>query len=99
MSNGFTVQNGDARGAASMTTDRDPLAIAASIAATLATTAVARDERGGTPKEERDMLRQSGLLGLVVPTELGGWGAGWADTMRVVRILARAVAVSRVGRR
>jgi alkylation response protein AidB-like acyl-CoA dehydrogenase len=90
MSNGFTVQNGDAARASSTTTDRDPLAIAASIAAALATTAAARDERGGTPKEERDMLRRSGLLGLVVPAELGGWGTGWADTMRVVRILSRA---------
>jgi alkylation response protein AidB-like acyl-CoA dehydrogenase len=89
MSNGFAVHDGDAVRVPS-TTDRDPFAVAASIASTLATTAAARDERGGTPKEERDILRRSGLLALTIPADLGGWGASWADTMQVVRILSRA---------
>ncbi|MET0594501.1 MAG: acyl-CoA dehydrogenase family protein [Polyangiaceae bacterium] len=69
---------------------KDPLAAVAAIAAVFAKTAAERDERGGTPKEERDLLRKSGLLGLSIPTEFGGLGASWAETMRAVRILSRA---------
>jgi alkylation response protein AidB-like acyl-CoA dehydrogenase len=67
-----------------------PLQLAASIAARLAQSAVARDRRGGTPKAERDLLRQSGLLGLSIPKEHGGLGGSWAETLMAVRILARA---------
>src|SRR5262249_40611508 len=38
---------------------------------------------------ERDMLRASGLLALVVPAALGGAGASWSTTMRATRIIAR----------
>lgn len=55
----------------------------------LAATAVERDRRGGTPKIERDLLRDSGLLGLSTPRELGGLEAPWSVTLRVVRQLAR----------
>ncbi|AVQ85170.1 MULTISPECIES: acyl-CoA dehydrogenase family protein [unclassified Variovorax] len=55
----------------------------------LAETAVERDRRGGTPKVERDLLRDSGLLMLSVPRELGGLGANWRQTLDVVRGLAR----------
>ncbi|MGJ7573452.1 acyl-CoA dehydrogenase family protein [Variovorax sp. RB2P76] len=55
----------------------------------LAATAVERDRRGGTPKAERDLLRDSGLLMLSVPSELGGLGANWRQTLDVVRSLAR----------
>ena len=67
-----------------------PFAVAEELAAVFAQTAAERDRIGGTPKEERDRLRKSGLLRLAIPEELGGVGASWADTMRVVRILARA---------
>src|SRR4051794_22199478 len=67
----------------------DPFAIADALAAELAVDAIARDRRGGTPKRERDRLRQSGLLRLIIPTSLGGWGAGWPETLRIVRRLAR----------
>jgi alkylation response protein AidB-like acyl-CoA dehydrogenase len=67
-----------------------PLDIAQSLADEFATTAVERDRRGGTPKAERDALRSSGLLAMSIPRELGGLGAGWHDTLRAVRILARA---------
>ncbi|HMJ54938.1 MAG TPA: acyl-CoA dehydrogenase family protein [Polyangiaceae bacterium] len=89
MTNGFaTTDRDDARAALA---DRgDPFSIARTVAETLATSAAARDQLGGTPKAERDLLRRSGLLHLVIPKELGGWGASWADTMRIVRILARA---------
>jgi alkylation response protein AidB-like acyl-CoA dehydrogenase len=70
-------------------TSETPLAIAERVANVLAETAVARDERGGTPKAERDLLRQSGLLTLAIPSELGGWGATWPEIFAVVRRLAK----------
>ncbi|MEN9984867.1 MAG: hypothetical protein RI925_369, partial [Pseudomonadota bacterium] len=42
---------------------------ATTLAAQFAQTAVERDQLGGTPKAERDALRQSGLLTLIIPTE------------------------------
>ncbi|HEX4478856.1 MAG TPA: acyl-CoA dehydrogenase family protein [Polyangiaceae bacterium] len=51
-------------------------------------TAVARDRAGGVPKRERDLLRKSGLLTLLIPREHGGLGASWADTLGVVRRVA-----------
>ncbi len=66
------------------------LRIAESLATTFAHTAAERDERGGTPKAERDALRASGLLALSIPTEFGGLGANWQRTLDVVRLLARA---------
>jgi alkylation response protein AidB-like acyl-CoA dehydrogenase len=66
------------------------LALADALAEELATDAVARDRAGGTAKKQRDRLRDSGLLGLSVPAELGGLGAPWSVVMEVVRRLARA---------
>jgi alkylation response protein AidB-like acyl-CoA dehydrogenase len=68
----------------------DPLAVAEILARDFATTALERDRSGGTPKRERDALRRSGLLALVVPTELGGAGASWATTLATVRRIAEA---------
>jgi alkylation response protein AidB-like acyl-CoA dehydrogenase len=59
------------------------------LAAEFAETAVERDERGGTPKAERDALRQSGLLALSIPVQYGGLGAPWSETLAVVREFAR----------
>jgi len=59
------------------------------LAADFALTAVERDERGGTPKTERDALRQSGLLALSIPTQYGGLGARWSDTLGIVREFAK----------
>jgi alkylation response protein AidB-like acyl-CoA dehydrogenase len=67
----------------------NPLAVAERVARALAETAAARDERGGTPKAERDLLRESGLLSLAIPSELGGSGAPWPEIMKVVRRLAK----------
>lgn len=58
------------------------------IAQALQATAIERDADGGVPKRERDLLRQSGLLSLVVPTELGGLGQDWSTTLRAVRRIA-----------
>ena len=66
-----------------------PLQTARQLAAEFALTAVERDERGGTPKNERDALRQSGLLALSIPAQYGGLGARWSDTLGIVREFAK----------
>ncbi len=66
-----------------------PLQTARLLAAKFALTAVERDERGGTPKTERDALRQSSLLALSIPTQYGGLGARWSDTLAIVREFAK----------
>jgi alkylation response protein AidB-like acyl-CoA dehydrogenase len=66
----------------------DPLQSCHRVVAELARTAAERDLRGGTPKAERDLLRRSGLLKLIIPTELGGLGADWTLTLRIVRQIA-----------
>lgn len=76
---------GSARGAPA-----SALEIADDLARTFAATAVARDRRGGTPKEERDALRRSGLLSLSIPAAQGGAGEPWTVVLEVVRRLARA---------
>ncbi|MEO7716441.1 MAG: acyl-CoA dehydrogenase family protein [Capsulimonas sp.] len=64
--------------------------IAERLAQEFAETAAERDKAGGTPKRERDRLRESGLLAMSIPTEYGGGGASWAETMLAVRTIARA---------
>jgi alkylation response protein AidB-like acyl-CoA dehydrogenase len=66
-----------------------PLQTARLLAAEFALTAVERDERGGTPKAERDALRHSGLLALSIPVQYGGLGASWSDTLTIVREFAK----------
>lgn len=66
-----------------------PLQTARQLAAAFAETAVERDQRGGTPKAQRDALRRSGLLALSIPQQYGGQGASWSETFEVVREFAR----------
>ncbi|MDR6917887.1 alkylation response protein AidB-like acyl-CoA dehydrogenase [Pseudomonas sp. 3296] len=66
-----------------------PLQTARRLAAGFALTAVERDERGGTPKVERDALRHSGLLGLSIPVQYSGLGASWSETLAIVREFAK----------
>ncbi|MFN3046722.1 MULTISPECIES: acyl-CoA dehydrogenase family protein [Pseudomonas] len=66
-----------------------PLQTARRLATAFAETAVERDEAGGTPKAQRDAIRQSGLLALSIPTQFGGLGASWSETLEVVREFAR----------
>jgi len=63
--------------------------IAEHLAGTFAQTAVERDKQGGTAKHERDLLRESGLLNLLIPREDGGFGAEWPEILRIVRLFAR----------
>jgi len=63
--------------------------IAEALAEQFAATAIERDRAGGTPQAERDLLRQSGLLKLAIPRELGGLGASWSETLDIVRRFAQ----------
>lgn len=67
----------------------NPLHTAQRLAAQFAETAVERDARGGTPKAERDALRASGLLALSIPSQYGGLGASWSQTLEIAREFAR----------
>lgn len=55
----------------------------------LARTAAERDRAGGHAAEQKELLRQNGLLLLVVPKEYGGIGASWSETLAIVRRIAR----------
>ena len=68
----------------------NPLDIAKRLAGQFALTAAERDFLGGTPKLERDEIRNSGLLGLIIPVEYGGLGADWLQTMLCIREIAKA---------
>lgn len=66
----------------------DYRASAVELISEFAETAAERDKQGGTPKYERDRLRQSGLLNLIVPREYGGIGETWSNTLKIVRDFA-----------
>lgn len=68
----------------------DPFAIAASLADEFAETAIDRDVKGGSPSQELNRLRESGLLKLHIPEEFGGWGQDWITALKVVREIAKA---------
>jgi alkylation response protein AidB-like acyl-CoA dehydrogenase len=70
-------------------TRESPLIIAQRLSQQFALTAVDRDYLGGTAKAERDEIRKSGLLALVIPKEYGGLGASWYETLLTVRELAK----------
>ncbi|PPS70192.1 MULTISPECIES: acyl-CoA dehydrogenase family protein [Streptomyces] len=64
--------------------------VARETAEDLATDAVARDQAGKPPFDEVSRLRESGLLTLLVPAELGGGDADWTRAYAVVREIAAA---------
>jgi alkylation response protein AidB-like acyl-CoA dehydrogenase len=68
----------------------DPAIEAARLAAELRQTAADRDLAAGTPKPERDRIRASGLLKLMIPGAFGGFGATWPELLRIVREIASA---------
>ncbi len=55
-----------------------------------ASTAAERDKKGGTAKRERDLIRESGLLGLIVSEELGGAGSNLSEALTITRQMAQA---------
>lgn len=67
----------------------DPVEVARQLAAKWRATAVDRDRAGGSATAERQDLRDSGLLSLLIPKEYGGWGAEWPTTIEVIREIAK----------
>lgn len=63
--------------------------VVSSLVQQFAASAAERDSHGGTPKAERDAIRASGLLRLVIPRDYGGDGASWAEVLETVRAFAR----------
>ena len=66
-----------------------PLEIAQQLAQQFAETAAERDKAGGNPKFERDLIRQSGLLGLSIPQQYGGQGADWKTIFQTIQTIAQ----------
>ena len=68
----------------------DPwVAVARDVAAQLAPDAAAREQAGGPPLEQAELLREAGLLPLLAALAVGGHGRPYAVAMAVVRQLAR----------
>ena len=67
----------------------DALARAERLAPVLSARAPAHDEAASFPAADVHDLRAAGLLGLLVPSRLGGLGAGFEDYTRVAMALAR----------
>ncbi|EMR00562.1 acyl-CoA dehydrogenase family protein [Paeniglutamicibacter gangotriensis] len=65
-------------------------AVARTVAEALAVDALARDKANAEPFSEVGLLRDSGLLNLLVPTEFGGGGGHWESAFAAVRIIATA---------
>lgn len=80
----------DARPAPAPISAVDALTLAEPLAERLAASAVARDQSGGHAREERELIRASGLRTLTIPTEHGGLGASWPTFYQVLRRLAQA---------
>lgn len=59
-----------------------------SLAQQLRATAIERDRAGGHAAAERELIRDSGLLTLTIPTAHGGQGGNWSTLYRAMRRLA-----------
>jgi alkylation response protein AidB-like acyl-CoA dehydrogenase len=70
--------------------ESDPVAVAPALTAAIAERADGYDRDAAFPVADVDDLRAVGLLGLLVPRALGGWGAGFLDYVRVAVALSRA---------
>lgn len=70
------------------TQPREAFAAARDLASALARRAAAHDEAGVFPQADFDDLRAAGLLGLMVPTRLGGAGASFTEYTEVAVELA-----------
>jgi alkylation response protein AidB-like acyl-CoA dehydrogenase len=58
---------------------------AKSLAKYFAEDSAERDQLGGTPKKQKDKIRESGLLNLLIPREYGGEGQQWSTALKIVR--------------
>ncbi|WP_082504784.1 MULTISPECIES: acyl-CoA dehydrogenase family protein [unclassified Methylophilus] len=67
----------------------NPQQVTQQLVAYLAKTAVERDAAGGTPYEQRQAVRDSGLLKLLIPQTYGGLGGNWQEIYTIIRQIAR----------
>nr|WP_295970894.1 acyl-CoA dehydrogenase family protein [uncultured Bacillus sp.] len=74
---------------AALDTKNDSLEAVRHLTKKLEITAVERDKKGGTAKVEKDLIRQSGLLALITPKSLGGFGENWKIILRLTREIAK----------
>ncbi len=69
-------------------TPTEALEAASRLGPDIAARATDYDEKGAFPTADFASIRDAGLLGLMVPTRLGGAGAGFADYVEVAMALA-----------
>lgn len=62
--------------------------VARTVAEALAVDALERDKANQEPFNEVALLRESGLLNLLIPAEFGGAGGHWESSFEAVRIIA-----------
>lgn len=85
----MTVITDDAVWAETPTTSAEWIARAQKVSNILARDAVERDRVGAAPYAEVQLLKDSGLVTLLGPTEFGGGGQRWETAYQVVRVIAR----------
>lgn len=73
---------------------RGALELAKSLATEFASRAATADANGALPQADLDALKDSGLLGLTVPTSYGGLGAGLSEAVRLQLELAKGSAAT-----
>ena len=66
----------------------DVLSLSRDLADEFRVSSLQRDRLGKTPKRERDLIRQSGLLKLSIPRSWGGWGVDWPTLYQSIRIIS-----------
>ncbi|WP_420997130.1 acyl-CoA dehydrogenase family protein [Cupriavidus sp. 30B13] len=70
-------------------TSNPHIARAAGLRDRFAEDAIARDQAGGRPAEQIRLLKEHGLLTLLLPREYGGQGESWSTVLRIVRLFAQ----------
>jgi hypothetical protein len=82
-----TIQDTIARPTAGIDLE-DPIAVAAELRDQFRVGAAERDRKRQFPYEQCAAFRASGLLGLMVPREFGGYGASFHELMQVVILIS-----------
>jgi alkylation response protein AidB-like acyl-CoA dehydrogenase len=85
----MTVTTAETVWAETPTTSAEWIARAKKVSDILARDAVERDRVGAAPYAEVQLLKDSGLVTLLGPTEFGGGGQRWETAYQVVRVIAR----------
>jgi alkylation response protein AidB-like acyl-CoA dehydrogenase len=68
----------------------DPVTLAHEVGSVLSAHAAQVDEEGTFPELSMRELKQSGLMGLLVPRDYGGFGASYATMSQVAQVLSSA---------